>query len=424
MRTTIFSQIVGIVLMLLLGSGLQLSAQDNESFFTVSGVVKDSHTNKKLNYVNVTVPGTNVGTVTNADGYFTLKIKYALHAKEVEISHLGYLNYRFEVSGDVIGTTILLIPSAKLLQEITVRPDNSRQLVEQAIDRIGDNYSKTPTLFSAFYRETVQKGKRYIQVAEAVIDVYKSRYDESIDRDRVRIFKGRKLLAPQKNDTLAVKLMGGPYFAVLLDVVKNPDILLDKEALSMYDFTMEDPISINNRLQYVISFKPAVTMPYALYYGRYYIDRETLAFTQIAFNLDMSDLNKATEAMLVKKPTGLHFKPYEFSFLVTYKQQNGVSYLNYIRSEASFKCDWKRRLFSSKYNVVSEMVMTDRADQGVKPFPFKESFTKNEAFSDKVSAFFDPDFWGAYNIIEPTESLDAAVTKLKKAALNNSEIQK
>jgi hypothetical protein len=70
------------------------------------------------------------------------------------------------------------------------------------------------------------------------------------------------------------------------------------------------------------------------------------------------------------------------------------------------------------------MVMTDREDQGVNPFPNKESFTKNEAFSDKVSAFFDPDFWGAYNIIEPTESLDAAVTKLKKAALSNSEIQK
>lgn len=424
MKTTHFSQIVGIVLMLLLGSGLQLSAQNNESFFTVSGVVKDSHTKKKLNYVNVSVPGTNVGTVTNADGEFTLKIKHSLHAKEVEVSHLGYLNYRFDVSGDVDETTIYLVPSSKLLKEITVRPDHPRQLVEQAIDRISTNYSKVPNLFSAFYRETVQKGRRYIQVAEAVIDVYKSPYTDGIDRDRVRIFKGRKLLSPQKSDTLAVKLMGGPYFAVLLDVVKNPDVLLDKEMLSMYEFTMDDPVTIDNRPQYVISFKPTVVMPYALYYGRFYIDRETLAFTQIAFNLDMSDLSKATEVMLVRKPVGLHFKPYDFSFLVTYKLHDGISYLNYIRSDASFKCDWKRRLFSSKYNVVSEMVMTDRHDQGVKPFPYKEAFTKNEAFSDKVSDFFDPDFWGAYNIIAPTESLDAAVSKLKKAALTNNEIKK
>lgn len=424
MKTTDFTRIIGIVLMLVLGSGLQAPAQNDDSFFTVSGVVKDGHNKKKLNYVMVSVPGTNVGTVTNSEGQFILKIKHSLQAKEIEFSHLGYLNAHFEATDNVEGVTIFMEPTSKLLTEVTVRPDNARRLVEEAIDHIGDNYSKKPDLFSAFYRETVQKGRRYIQVAEAVINVYKTGYTQGIDRDRVRIFKGRKLLSPQKNDTLAVKLMGGPYFAVLLDVVKNPDILLDKETLGMYDFTMEEPVSINNRLQYVISFKPRVTMPYALYYGYFYIDRETLAFTQISFNLDMSDLNKATDVMLVKKPFGLHFRPYEFSFLVTYKQDHGVSYLNYIRTEAVFKCDWKRRLFSSKYTVVSEMVMTDRDDKEVKPFPFKEAFTKNEAFSDKVGAFFDPDFWGAYNIIEPTESLENAVSKLKKAVLKNSETKK
>lgn len=34
--------------------------------------------------------------------------------------------------------------------------------------------------------------------------------------------------------------------------------------------------------------------------------------------------------------------------------------------------------------------------------------------SDKVLDFADEQFWGAYNIIEPTESLANAVHKLKK----------
>ncbi|MGM9796255.1 MAG: hypothetical protein ACI3ZY_01500, partial [Parabacteroides sp.] len=29
------------------------------------------------------------------------------------------------------------------------------------------------------------------------------------------------------------------------------------------------------------------------------------------------------------------------------------------RNEVRFKCDWKRKLFSSNYTVVSEMVVTD-----------------------------------------------------------------
>ena len=52
-----------------------LQAQEEvENYFTVTGVVKDKENKKKLENVNVSVPGTNIGTVTNSDGVFALKI--------------------------------------------------------------------------------------------------------------------------------------------------------------------------------------------------------------------------------------------------------------------------------------------------------------------------------------------------------------
>ena len=55
-----------------------LQAQEEvENYFTVTGVVKDKENKKKLENVNVSVPGTNIGTVTNSDGVFALKIKDA-----------------------------------------------------------------------------------------------------------------------------------------------------------------------------------------------------------------------------------------------------------------------------------------------------------------------------------------------------------
>ena len=42
------------------------------------------------------------------------------------------------------------------------------------------------------------------------------------------------------------------------------------------------------------------------------------------------------------------------------------------------------------------------------------SFKADQSLSDKVLDFADESFWGAYNIIEPTESLENAVNKLKK----------
>lgn len=414
MQTKI-SQWFGCLLAFLwLASVTPVAAQNGENYYTVSGVVKDAQTKKVLGYVNVSVPGTNVGTVTNADGEFSLKVKASLNAKEIEFSHLAYKNAVIPLDGNSSNRIILLSPNPRLLKEVIVRPENPRLLIDQAIEKIPLNYSKSADLFTGFYRETAQKGKRYIQVSEAVTNMYKDAYTKSTARDRVRIFKGRQLLSQKASDTLAVKLMGGPTLAVLLDVVKNPDVLLDKDILACYQYTMEDPVSIDNRMQYVISFRPSVVLDIPLYNGKYYIDQESLAFTRVEFSLDMQDIDKAISMMLVKKPLGLRFRPSDFSFLITYKERDGVYYLNYVRSEAKFKCDWKRRLFSSKYDLISEMVTTDRTPQPIETIPYKESFRTNQAFTDKVTAFYDDSYWENFNIIEPTESLDAAVNKLKR----------
>lgn len=415
MKTLLKQSIRCLILSMFIVTSLNdASASVKEDFMTVSGVVKDQKTKKKLEYVTISVTGSNTSTITNVDGEFTLKVNLTTGAKELEISHVGYLNSKIKLADVTNIKTYYLSPSDHVLNEIIVRPDYARELVKEAIQKIGINYSKVPNMFTGFYRETVQKGRRYIQLSEAVVDIYKEPYSESVDNDRIRISKGRKLISIKVQDTLAVKLMGGPNISIFLDAVKNKDVLFDNDVLNNYEYTLEDPINLDNRSQYVIRFEPIVVLPYALYKGKYFIDKETLTFTRIEFSIDMSDRDKVTSSILVKKPFGVHFKPYEVNILVTYKQQNGVSYLNYIRSESIFKCDWKKRLFSSKYSVVSEVVTTERDNNPVAPIPYKESFKKTQVFSDNVTNFTDSDFWGNYNIIAPTESLLEGVAKLKK----------
>ena len=415
MKTRMYFLFGYLMTALLLLSSYPLQAQEEGNYFIVSGTVKDKQTKKKLEYVNISVPGTNVGTITNSDGEFTIKVQDSLQAKVVEISHIGYYNYRIALTGnDMVDENVMLTQNANVLEEVVVRAHDPRMLVEEAMNRIGKNYSEKPTLLTGFYRETAQKGKRYINISEAIIDVYKTPYDEDASRDRVQIFKGRALLSQKASDTLIVKLLGGPNLSLYVDIVKNPDILLDKTTLGYFSFRMEESVVMDNRPQYVISFQPQAILPYALHYGKLYIDKESLAFTRAEFNLNMEDRDKATSAILKKKPAGLRFRPVEVSFLVTYKQVNGKSYLNYIRNEVRFKCDWKRRLFSTNYAMVSEMVVTDSKDQAVNAIPYKMSFKSSQSLSDKVSDFRDENFWGSYNIIEPTESLEKAATKLRK----------
>ena len=410
--------IMGWLMFFLLLDIAPLQAREEvDGYFTVTGVVRNKDDRKKLENVNVSVPGTNIGTVTNSDGIFSLKIKDAEIVRGLEVSHIGYLNTQISLkeNKDLSTLTVWMMPAPNLLSEIVIFGNNARGIVEEAIRKIPVNYSPNENMLTTFYRETVQKRRRYISVSEAVIDVYKTAYNDRVPvKDKVQLQKGRRLLSQKTSDTLAVKVVGGPSLAIYLDVVKNQDALLNMGDLDYYEFHIEEPVNFDNRMQYVISFRPKVNLMYVLFYGKLYIDFEKLAFTRAEFSLDMKNKTKAVEAILHKKPLGLQFKPQEVSYLVTYKEQNGKTYLNYIWNTIRFKCDWKKRLFSSGYTVYSEMVVTDRQEDNFTAISNKTAFKEKQVFYDLVDEYWNEDFWKEYNIIEPTESLEHAVNKLKK----------
>ena len=387
--------------------------------FTVSGVVRDKESRKKLENVAVSLVGTPIGTVTNAEGVFSLKIPHMDTIPQLELSHIGYMNAWFSASApegsNNMHATILMIPIALQLNEVVAYGNSARRIVEEALERIPKNYPSGESMTSAFYRETVQKGHRYISISEAMLDVYKTSYKQrTSDRDKVQIDKARRLLSQKQSDTLGVKVVGGPNLPLFMDVVKNAYALFDEETLDYYSFVQEPSVFIDDRLQYVISFRPRVKLDYALYVGRVFIDREHLAFTRAEFELDLSDRERAIAAILYKKPLGLRFRPQKVSFLITYRQHDGVTCLNYICNEMCFKCDWKRRLFSSSYVARSEMVAVDREEHPERVIARRDAFKPYQVFYDIVKEYWSEDFWKDYNIIEPTESLEDAVKKLRK----------
>ena len=392
---------------------------NNVEYITITGVVKDKISKKNLGYVNVYAVGSNVGTITNENGEFTLKINKALKVSEIRLSIAGYYNSLISLKSNGIDeTTFYMAPESIILDEIMVFTwHNPRDLVKIVMEKISDNYPMQPNMLIGFYRETVQKQRRYINISEAVVEIYKDAYNRDVERDKVRVLKGRKLLSPKRSDTLTVTFVGGPTMPVYLDVIKNPDILLDLETLNLYSFRMGGSISIDDRLHYSVRFEPQVIVDYPLYAGTMYIEQTSLALTRIEFKMDMTNKHKVSKAILKDKPAGLRFTPEDVVYVVTYKQQDGKTFLNYIRSEIRFKCDWKRRLFATNYEVIAETVITDRNEQNVIRIQGKEIFGLSHSLSQEVELYLDENFWSNYNIIEPTESLENAVNRLKKQNL-------
>ena len=405
-----------IAILIALPMVLHLSAQttDQQAVDVVSGTVVDERTGRPIAQATVSVDGTSIAVVTNDDGYFTLK--NASMAKGITVSYVGYQSKHLKTPA----SRITLVPTAIPLNEVVVWTEDPHQLVSIAIRKIPNNYSRQPELFQGFYRETAMKRQHYIYVAEAVVDMYKTSYTHNDSRDRVAIRKGRRLLSAKQGDTLTVKVMGGPVLPIQLDVVKNPDLLLSVQELNNYNFAMQPTTTIDNRLQYVVDISPRWPMPWPLYFGRLYIDRETLAFTRVELQLDVSDREKATNYMLVRRPSGVRFRPRELSTLIDYRYEQGVTRISYIRNTFRFNCDWRRKLFATSFTACCEMVFTDHqpANNG-RPLSGRDSFDSRDNFYDKVAFFLDPLFWEDYNIIEPSTSLDQAIDKLLKKKLRN-----
>lgn len=418
MKTILRQSIYWVVALICINMSMPLMATDSpKKPIVVSGIIKDNQSKRPLGSVNITVPGTNIGTVSNADGRFIIKIPVAYKDKSLEVSHVGYLNRQLPLSvANLSDVTIWLKQYSNTLNEIIVYPIDPRQLIEDVIRKIPTNYSNLSNMLTAFYRETVQKRNNYISISEAVIDIYKTAYDTRIiEKDKVEILRGRRLLSQRSSDTLSVKLAGGPYLSIFLDIIKNKNLLLNSNDLIFYDFWMEEPVSIDNRLQLVVGFEPRFEADISLLKGKLFIDRERLALSRAEFNLDMRNKNKVIETILLKKPLGLRFHPQEMSYVVTYNEINGKSYLSYINNTIRFKCDWKRKLFSTAFKVNTEMVITDRTADDIKPISRKDAFGSREVFYDNVFSYWDKDYWEDYNIIEPTESLENAAARLKKS---------
>lgn len=390
---------------------VQASGTSDSLRFSVRGSVRDAATGRPLDVVSVSIPGTTYATVTNADGTFL--IKSDVEPAFVSFSLLGYNSRTLPYAGDE-PIRVRMERGDLELDAASVVSGDPLSLLRYAISMIEANSPGEAELFDCFYRETVRKRQRFIYVSEAVTKVYKP-LASSRGRDRAAVVKSRLLTSPRPSDTLGVKVVGGPAMAADLDIVRTRSILLDETQLSLYSFELMPSDMIDGRPQFVIRFYPAAERPFALQKGFIYIDRETFAFSRIQTSLDVSDKDKATDAMLISKPLGLRFTPKEMSLVLDYRQEGGKCRLGYLRTEFRFGCDWRRRLLATDYTVVSEMVVTGRhSGSAAVPVSRSEAFGSKVSLADKAAVYADPGFWDDYNIIEPTSSLEHAVERLKK----------
>jgi hypothetical protein len=386
-----------------------------ESFNEYRAKVVDKKNGEILIYANVSVVGSNVSTVTNSEGEFLLKIgKELLDAKFI-ISHIGYKSKTVtlaELSQEK--AKIELEPTSVQLPEISVVSKNAEALIREVLDRKDKNYSCDLNRMTAFYRETIKKGRSYVSLSEAVAEIYKQPYN-SYKNDIVTLFKTRKKADYNKLDTVAFKLQGGPFNSLYLDIMRYPDMIFTDEMLANYEFTFDRSTYMDKRLIFVIDFKQREGVVEPLYYGKLYIDAKNYAMKSAVFNLNIQNRDLASKMFVLKKPYNADVYPVEASYRIDYTEKDGKWYYSYSRIQLGLKINWKKRLFKTTYNSTIEMAVTDwELDTDTKLASPKDRIKPSIVISDEAVGFSDPSFWGEYNVIEPEKSIESAIKKIQK----------
>ena len=117
------------------------------------------------------------------------------------------------------------------------------------MERKRANSYRESVIIKAFYRESIKKRRTYASLSEAVVDVYQQQ--RGTQGDYVSLEKARKSTDYRKIDTLVIKLQGGPYNNLNMDMIRNQQLFFSSDIFEIYNFTFDKMINMNNRNVYI-----------------------------------------------------------------------------------------------------------------------------------------------------------------------------
>jgi len=376
-------------------------------YFFLSGKIVDDKKENPVKYASVSLVNKPIGTISNVDGNFLLKIHPDFIRDTIIISCMGYAQMMMPAYKILDEDVIMMRPVSIRIKEVKVTSSTPERLLNHIRENLSLNYSNDSKLMTGFYRETIQQDDNYINVSEAVIEILKAPYSNSVRNDLVRVIKGRRSPDVKPFQWLNFKLQGGPFTITKLDIVKTIESFIDEEYQSSYEYNISRVIWYNENPVYILEFKPVAEFNDLGFVGEIYVHRETFAIVHVNFRYNKIGLKNAESAMIKRKPKGVKAKPTYTNYEVNYQQYLDKWHLANVKASVKFKVRSRNDKINSEYHSVSDLLITDIQNTELKKFDRDESFTQRDIFVEMISNY-DPDFWENYNIIKPDEDLQNA----------------
>jgi len=379
----------------------------------ITGIVIDNESNEPLPYATIGLKNEGKGTVSNNNGEFGLKIASGSFSDTIVVSYLGYIGREIPVRQSLGNNfTIAMTREFISIPEIIIRNQIPQEVINRTISAVPRNYGNTPAILTGFYREGVLKKNDLQSYSEAIIEIFKSAYSGSLQKDQIKIFKSRKLENISLSDTLTIRLKAGLSTCLELDGAKNYFDFIIRENFPLYSYRITDIVSFDDDAAFLIEFVQREEVDEPLFKGSVYINTTDFAILRAEFEINPRYLHKMKDTFISNPSRGFSTWPTSVRYSVSYRKVNERYFLSHVRGDLGFNSSRKKRLFNTQFNVFFELAVTGINLQNVARFEREELAPIHSVFSRTITDY-DHVFWENQDFLKPEENLIQALKNMK-----------
>jgi len=364
--------------------------------YTLHGRIVDSQTGYPLSFATVSINRLGIGTASNLDGDWSLLIPANTVDEKLTFTFMGYTTKTVNLSQLSEKPTVSMQAKSFEMAEVIVVPrDFCKEFLGKAYAAIPENYPTRATLCEGFYRETQRvNDSLFLYFNEAVLNVYKNTYRNTINFGQIEVEKSRKNVFPGIDSINDVRFYGGPHFPNDLDIVFSRWDFIRPSEYNNWQYDLVGLYKDSIASVYTIAFKNKKS-PHSNFQGRMFIDRDSYAF--LGFELTRAGINTLNRQTL----PDMAYIPGNTTIKIGYIPQKGKYNLGYI----NYKTNGINTASKTRVYKDIEYVTTSIRTDSVSAIPFSKQFDYTDILSIEAQSF-DSTYWKDYNILEKSKILN------------------
>lgn len=362
---------------------------------SISGYIKDIDTKKPIEFVNILIKGTNLGTITNEKGFFELILPFNIKDKSIIISSMGYkrktylfnnLPYKIELSNEAIE-----------LKEVVIGKKISANLIMKiAIENVKKNYPMQPFNSSHFANGTIKVKDSTLLNVDFITDQYDRGYS-SANRPTQNIKEIRwnikKMTPPKKIRQLFYSQYNSAMYARFMDKRKMKKFIFSIEKEEIYK---ELEVYILKFITDRNHFNYTNQIFLSDYSGYIYITKKDFAIVKIIENWNITDY--PNELLYSNEFWRKNYSSKTTTNVILessyFKNKNNLYYLNKSINYINGLLESKNIKEKSSFKEVYTSYWYDFNDNNLDPISFKK---ENDEFK---TATYNKIFWDTYKFPE------------------------